>query len=228
MLDGSLSYDSLNLNSKVLPPLRLFILALALSTLPSAKTVGQRRPSNAVTVIDSQMSREAALKGSEAPPKLLSRMEVVSVLYNGFDGKTHQGQIVVDRSVAGEVKEIFEEIRASGYPIAKVIPIVKYRWKDQESILDNNTSAFNYRTVIVPGQRSNKLSGHSFGRAIDLNPKLNPFVSADGKSSRPYDPRKPGTLTLHSRVTQIFLKHGWIWGGSWKGGRDYQHFSKPG
>ncbi len=177
-------------------------------------------------VVDSAMTREQALGHNHFPVKVLQKMEIVTVTYNGFDHRRHQGQIVVDRAVAKEVKQIFDEIEATGYPITKVIPIVAYRWNDQASIDDNNTSAFNYRHVIGPGQNGAKLSNHSYGRAIDLNPRINPFVAADGSSPRPYDPSKPGTLTLTSPVTRIFLKHHWKWGGSWHSGKDYQHFEK--
>lgn len=151
-------------------------------------------------------------------------MEVVTVNYVGFDKRRHQGQIVVARSIAREVATIFNEIEATGYPIKKVIPIVEYQWNDQASINDNNTSAFNYRHVIGPGQDTSQLSRHSFGKAIDLNPWINPFVPASGKSTRAYDPKKPGTLTIDCPVTKIFLRHGWTWGGTWKGAKDYQHF----
>ena len=154
-------------------------------------------------------------------------MEVVTVTYNGFDHRKHRGQIVVDRSLAKEVRQIFDEIEATGYPITKVAPIVAYGWSDDRSIADNNTSAFNYRHVMGPGQDSTKLSIHSYGRAIDLNPGINPFVAADGSSKRPDDPSKPGTLTLKSPVTHFFLRHGWKWGGLWHSGKDYQHFERP-
>ena len=177
-------------------------------------------------VVDSKMTRAQALGKNKFPAEMLQKMELVTVTYNGFDHRRHQGQIIVDRVIAGEVKKIFEEIEATGYPITKVVPIVAYGWDDQVSIDNNNTSAFNYRHVIGPGQDTTKLSHHSYGRAIDLNPKINPFVSVKGVSDRPYDPSKAGTLTLNSRVTQIFLSHGWKWGGVWKSGKDYQHFEK--
>jgi peptidoglycan LD-endopeptidase CwlK len=180
------------------------------------------------TIVDSAMTREQALRGTHAPAKLLARMALVNVSYNGFDHRLHEGQIVVDQDVANEVRQIFDEIRTAGYPIAKVIPIARYGWSDTRSILDNNTSAFNYRYVIVPGQKSNKLSNHSFGKAIDLNPKINPFVSASGHSARPYNPEVTGALTRNSKATKIFQRYGWTWGGSWAGGKDYQHFSKGG
>ncbi len=172
------------------------------------------------------MTRAQALGGNQFPATALRSMAVVTVRYKGFDGRLHQGQIVVNRKVAREVAQIFEEIRASGYPIRKVVPIVKYGWHDQASIDDDNTSAFNYRHVIGPGQDTRQLSLHSYGRAIDLDPFENPFMPAHGPGPRPYDPSKPGTLTKDSAVTKIFLRHGWRWGGNYAGAKDYQHFDK--
>ena len=177
-------------------------------------------------VTDSRMSRAEALGRNHFPSRILREMEVVEVSYNGFDHKRHRGQIVVNRAVSADVKAIFAEIERTGYPITKVVPIVDYGWDDDASIADNNTSGFNYRHVMGPGQDTSALSHHAYGRAIDLNPKINPFVSRSGESPRPYRPGQPGVLTLKSPVTQIFLRHGWKWGGSWVSGKDYQHFEK--
>ena len=177
-------------------------------------------------IVDSAMSRKEALGNNHFPSTILDRMELVTVTYRGFDNHRHQGQIVVDKAIAEDVRQIFREIEATGYPITKVVPIVRYGWDDDRSIADNNTSAFNYRHVMGPGQQTTKLSNHSYGRAIDLNPKINPFVAKDGTTPRPYDPSKLGTLTLRSSVTQIFLKHHWRWGGQWRSGKDYQHFER--
>ena len=183
----------------------------------------QLRHSPPDLVVDSHMTRAQALGHNHFPSAVLARMEVVAVTYNGFDHRRHQGQIVVDRAIADDVKKIFTEIEASGYPIEKVIPIVAYGWSDKASDDDNNTSGFNYRLVIVPGEKPTSLSRHSYGRAIDLNPRINPEFGANGQSSHRYDPSIPGTLTLKSAPTQIFLRHGWKWGGLWRE-KDYQHF----
>lgn len=193
---------------------------LALIAIPAVAVAAQ----GPGLVVDSHMTRAEALGHNRFPATVLAKMTVVTVTYNGFDHRRHRGQIVVDRAVAKDVKAIFDEIEATGYPITKIVPIVAYHWDDDASIADNNTSAFNFRHVIGPGQNTNVLSHHSYGRAIDLNPRINPFVAKDGSTPRPYDPAKPGTLTLKSAVTQIFLRHHWTWGGQWKNGKDYQHF----
>ncbi len=117
------------------------------------------------------------------------------------------------------MREIFEEIRESRFPLAKVVPIVRYGWSDERSVADNNTSGFNYRRV----EGTRVFSRHATGRALDLNPLLNPYV---GRSSEPYRPEVKGTFTRESPVVQAFLRRGWKWGGLWKQ-KDYQHFEKP-
>jgi peptidoglycan L-alanyl-D-glutamate endopeptidase CwlK len=179
-------------------------------------------------VVDSNISIEEALINQKQENNQSAHMELVDVQYLGYDGKDHAGQIVVARDVAGDVRKIFEELLRVHFPIEKVIPIAKYDWNDQESIDNNNTSGFNYRNVIGPGQNTKVLSHHSFGRAIDLNPKTNPFVSANDSSSRSYDSTGAtmGTITKNSDVVRIFRKYGWTWGGNWSGAKDYQHFEK--
>ena len=79
---------------------------------------------------------------------------------------------------------------------------------------DNNTSAFNYRYV----KGTTNLSPHALGRAIDINPKLNPQIK-DGKTypaNSEYDIKANGTITSNSFLVKEFLKHGWKWGGFWK------------
>jgi hypothetical protein len=90
---------------------------------------------------------------------------------------------------------------------------------------DNNTSAFNYRNVA----NTNRLSNHSYGRAIDFNPFTNPAVYSDGKISpqgAKYNKNKPGTLTQESELVKFFKSKGWQWGGDWNSLKDYQHFDK--
>jgi hypothetical protein len=89
---------------------------------------------------------------------------------------------------------------------------------------DNNTSAFNYR--VISGTRT--FSTHALGRAIDINPFLNPQIkngeiSPEGAT---YNKYKWGTITANSWLTHEFYKRGWRWGGSWKFTKDYQHFEK--
>jgi len=184
-------------------------------------------PPNLRLVIDSKMDRAMAVGGNRFPANIVRKMEVVTVDYVGFDGTWRFGQIVVHKDLATEVQAIFQEIRASGFPLKTVIPIAKFGWNDDASVAANNTSGFNYRTKIGAGWRSKTLSRHALGRAIDINPMLNPYVPRSGKGKEMYTPGQPGVLSASSPVVRAFKRRGWQWGGDWRGNKDYQHFEKP-
>ena len=110
------------------------------------------------------------------------------------------------------------------FPIKKVVPINYYHWSDEASMRDNNTSVFNYR--VISGTWT--FSTHSLGRAIDINPFLNPQIK-NGKVSPEraiYNKYARGTITSSSWLTHEFYKRGWRWGGNWKFMQDYQHFER--
>ncbi len=163
-----------------------------------------------------------ALRGQEIPEDIQKALVLVDVPYLSFGGVLEHGQLVVHRELARDVKEIFTLLWEHKFPIEKVVPIVRYNWDDNSSMADNNTSAFNYR--VIAG--TERLSNHSFGRAIDVNPLLNPYTGRDGKVvplGARYEPNTPGTITQD--IANIFLKRGWQWGGNWEF-KDWQHFEK--
>lgn len=177
-------------------------------------------------IIDSDLSFSQAISGTNAPKEVIDNLILLNVEYYGFDKKLHRGQLVIHKDLKQDVEEIFEFIKSSKFPIEKVIPIVKYNWSDDASMLDNNTSSFNYRKVAG----KSKLSNHSFGTAIDINPFVNPAVYSNGRVSptgAQYNPRAEGAISKNSALTREFLKRGWRWGGDWTTLKDYQHFEKP-
>ena len=176
-------------------------------------------------VVDSDLTFDQAITGSSAPASIIKDLELVRVFYYSFDGRLHLGQIVVHKELSKDVKDIFEIIKKNKFPVAKVVPIVKYGWQDDSSMVDNNTSSFNYRTVAG----TTRLSNHARGRAIDLNPYTNPAVYADGKISPQgahYQKSKPGTLTDTCSIVKEFKARGWRWGGEFSSFKDWQHFDK--
>lgn len=175
-------------------------------------------------VIDSDIIFEEAINGIFIPQNVLENLRIVDVYYYGFDDKLHKGQIVVHKDVVLDMIEIFEFIRESRFPVEKVIPISKYSWSDENSMKDNNTSAFNYR--FITGSRV--ISNHAAGLAIDINPKLNPYIKNGFRMPEDclYDTTKAGTITASSNLVKEFKQRGWQWGGDWKNLKDYQHFEK--
>jgi peptidoglycan LD-endopeptidase CwlK len=176
-------------------------------------------------VIDSALHLDEALLGLVFPDDVRNTLELVDVRHHSFDAAVHQGQLVVHTSLAQEVREIFEALFALRFPIAKVIPIVAYNWSDDASMADNNSSAFNYRKIYG----TDDVSNHSLGRAVDINPLLNPYIARDGSvhpSAGVHQPGTPGTFAEDDPATQVFLSRGWEWGGHWPDRKDWQHFQK--
>lgn len=175
-------------------------------------------------IVDCNYSLQEALIGSTAPDDIKNNLTIVDVYYYSFDWKIHKGQIVIHRLLAKDVLEIFDLILINKFQIAKVIPIIRYSWSDDLSMNDNNTSSFNYR--LVAGTK--KISNHAYGLAIDINPKLNPYVQGSRISPEgaKYDSKSPGTILSDSFLVNAFKKRGWTWGGDWITRKDYQHFEK--
>jgi hypothetical protein len=121
------------------------------------------------------------------------------------------------------------------YHIEKIKLIDEYNGDDTASMLDNNTSCFNYR--VVDG--TTNLSKHALGCAIDINPFYNPYVvfNKDGsgetyispKGSEIYADRSadfPYKIDENDLCYKLFKEHGFTWGGDWNSCKDYQHFQK--
>jgi len=182
-------------------------------------------------IIDSSLSLEEALRQNPAlpcPEEILQRQRIIKVRYYSFDGKVHQGQIVVDVDVVTDVKDTFNLLLEQKFPVTSVIPIAdpKFHWDDIISMKADNSSGFNYRVKTIGTQ----LSNHAFGRAIDINPLINPFISGTGEiipHGAKYDTTKSGAITADSPLVKFFLSRGWEWGGAWTDRKDYQHFQKP-
>jgi hypothetical protein len=165
--------------------------------------------------------------GCPLDPQHLRRVDID---YIGFDGQTHRGTLIVHEDLAAEVVAIFEQLLQLRYPIEKIRTVDNYPNADDElSMEDNNTSAFNCRDI--PG--TGAWSPHAFGRAIDLNPLLNPYIDETGafqpKNAAPYLDRSrtdPGVLHAGDAAVRVFTDHGWRWGGDWRTPLDYQHFER--
>jgi D-alanyl-D-alanine carboxypeptidase len=165
--------------------------------------------------------------GCPADPRQLRRVEVN---YVGFDGQIHRGALIVHEDLAAEVVAIFEQLLQLRYPIEKIRTVDNYPGAEDElSMEDNNTSAFNCRGI--PG--TGRWSEHAFGRAIDLNPLINPYIDRTGafepKNAAPYLDRNrtdPGLLHAGDPIVRVFTDRGWRWGGYWRSPIDYQHFER--
>jgi hypothetical protein len=181
-------------------------------------------------IVDSAMSVDEALRqnpDSLAPGEVMERQRLVDVEYYGFDKKLHSGQIVVDVDLVDDIEEVFKVIRKTRFPLNTVIPISdqRFNFDDEKSIYANNTSGFNYRSIHGRQTPSN----HSFGRTIDINPWINPYIREDYQIPKGviYDPNALGALKADGEIVQFFKSRGWDWLGERSYDKDYQHFQKP-
>lgn len=165
----------------------------------------------------------------ESEPISFDTLSYLQLSYYGFDGKTHTGEMIVNKEVAAEVVEIFKELYEVKYPIEKIKLIDEYEANDDLSMKDNNTSSFCYRTIA----NTNVISNHGKGMAIDINPLLNPHINNSRGTVSPntatdYIDRNQsikGMIVENDDCYNAFIKRGWSWGGNWKN-PDYQHFEK--
>lgn len=167
----------------------------------------------------------------------LADLRYMKVLHYNFDHQVQVGELIVHRELAPDYQEIFQALFENEYEIQSMYLIDNY-WtgdgasSDSASIEVNNTSAFCYRKVVG----GSGLSNHALGRAIDINPQQNPYVTyKDGKPRWTHDNADdyidrdtglPHVITHDDLCYRLFKAHGFDWGGDWRTMKDYQHFDK--
>ena len=185
------------------------------------------------TIVGGRTYLKGRMRWSWRPgcPVDVGRLRLLKVDYWGFDRRVHRGELVVHRDHARRILAVLEELFKAHYPIQRMRLVDAYRADDDRSMAANNTSGFNCRKV----SGSSHWSEHAYGRAVDLNPLRNPWVTASGRVSppagRPWANRaRAGAAMIRpgDRVVRAFAAAGWRWGGYWSGSRDYQHFSSTG
>jgi D-alanyl-D-alanine carboxypeptidase len=202
--------------------------AAALASSGSSSPVGFRER---VDVIDAtQARRMTGVSWRPACPVPLRDLRLLTLSYRGVDGRARVGQLIVRSDVARDVVAAFRSLYAARVLIRRMAPIDAYGGSDFRSIEADNTSAFNCRYV----DGTTRWSEHAYGRAIDINPIENPYVSGGSTShaaSRPYvnrARRRPGMALEGGALVRAFDRIGWGWGGRWTSAKDYQHFSASG
>jgi D-alanyl-D-alanine carboxypeptidase len=177
-----------------------------------------------------QAKRMTGISWRPSCPVPLRDLRLLTLSHWGFDGRIHTGRLIVHRNVAQPIVGVFRSLYAARFPIRRMVPVDIYGGSDFRSIEADNTSAFNCRPV----EGTTRWSEHAYGRAIDVNPIENPYVSGGRTShaaSRPYVDRarrRPGMAYQGGALVRAFDRIGWGWGGRWTSVEDYQHFSASG
>ena len=159
-------------------------------------------------------------------------LRYLRIMHYDKDGEVREGELICHKEIADALLEIFQELYQAKYPIERMVLVDEYGADDEASMAANNSSAFNFR--YISGTR--KLSSHSRGMAIDINPLYNPYVR-QGKGGVRVTPTGameyvdrtkefPYKIVRGDLCYRLFRKHGFVWGGDWKNSKDYQHFEK--
>lgn len=170
----------------------------------------------------------------ENPDISLDDLRYVRILHYDFQGQIQEGELIVNQKIAYAVMRTFYQLYKWEYPIESVRLVDDFEGDDELSMEANNSSAFNYRTV----EGSSELSRHALGMAVDINPRINPYVREDAyfpKNAAEYLERDPKKCTgehrdkmIHKKdmAYKIFRRNGFSWGGDWQSVKDYQHFER--
>lgn len=168
------------------------------------------------TMIDSGVWQTAC-------PIAIDRLKLLEIQHYTLKGDIMIGQMVVLDVIATSTRKIFASLFARKFPIHKIQPMDTYNGNDDAAMEDNNSSCFNFRKI----SGSDRLSIHSYGLAIDVNPLQNPCIinnKISPTAGREFTDRnniRPGML---EPVVHLFKQYGFEWGGDWTNLKDYHHF----
>ncbi len=178
----------------------------------------------------------------------LKDLTYVRLLHYGYDGKVKVGELIIHKAILEETREVFSKLFEEKYQINSMRLIDDF-WvsgdtdkTDRNSVLNNNSSSFCFRSIVGKGN----LSNHALGIAFDINPLSNPYTprNSDGtfdvsllfeyEKSALIDRKEkaksdPHIITLGDQICCAFDSVGFECGGIWPQQStlwscDWQHF----
>ena len=160
-------------------------------------------------------------------------LRYLHVLHKDKDGNVHEGEMIVNKHIAQDVLDILRTLYENDYPIERMKLVDEYNADDELSMEDNNSSSFNFRFI----SHTTRVSKHGLGLAVDINTLYNPYTKVvDGErivepvTGEPYLDRDASfdyKIEKGDLCYNLFIEHGFEWGGEWTDRKDYQHFEMP-
>ena len=161
-------------------------------------------------------------------PVGLEDLAYAQVLFVGFDGLLHTGELIAHVDHIDGLVDVFAELYALRFPIEQMMVTTQEMVDAHPTGDSNNTSSF----VCRPAVNSGSWSRHALGGAIDINPFHNPYVLGDlviPELAGAYTDREQARLGMVTpEIVELFADIGWGWGGDWSTTRDWMHFSDNG
>jgi len=184
-----------------------------------------------IETISDEMAEDMRGKSWRDDPRCpaVSGLALLCLPYRAFDGRDLRGELVVAREHAPDIVQVFARLFDLRYPIASMTRVDAFDGSDERSMDANNCSSFNFR--VIAG--TERLSKHSTGMAIDINPIQNPWVRGSkvlpeaGREFLDRNLTHPALIRGLGPVVAAFAEIGWIWGGDWEAAQDYHHFELP-
>jgi len=221
----------------VLRALALALAAAALTAVPASQAQPEPFRSQVEPLSASLRSQLTGRFWRSGCPVGLADLRLLTVSIYGFDGHVSDGQLIVNRDVAGPLRSVFRQLYDLGFRIRHMRLSDVYGPRDAWPKDGDVSGAFHCRQAVpspcTGGSGTGRWSQHAYGRAVDLNPIENPYYGCGrvhDPRSRPFVRRTPlrrGMVT--PAVVRAFRSIGWGWGGDWsRGTKDWMHFSATG
>lgn len=159
--------------------------------------------------------KSAGMARPECPIQRPGSLRSVRINFVDFEGRIRRGQLVVNADVAGSTVRTFSQLFAMGFPLRRMKPVEVYDGDTNASLRADNTSAYNCRRadqINAPFRES----PHANGRAIDINPRENPWKDlrcrcwVPSSKSAARQPG-PGVILRQKPVWRTFVAEGWVW-----------------
>ncbi|MCB0991595.1 MAG: M15 family metallopeptidase [Acidimicrobiales bacterium] len=199
------------------------------STTTEAKAPPSEPPPSFTATVSSVDADDLGSSWRPGCPVDPEDLRLIEVTHWNNSGQPVTGQLVAHESASADLVQVFRRLFDVGFTIERMELVQNYDGDDDLSMAANNTSAFNCREVAW---RPGVWSLHAYGLAIDINPLLNPYVSAtrllppEGAQYADRGLQVAGMIHGDGPVVEAFASVGWGWGGYWASGKDYQHFDR--
>jgi poly-gamma-glutamate synthesis protein (capsule biosynthesis protein) len=105
-------------------------------------------------------------------PVSLAGLRLLRVAYHGFDGRSHQGQLVVNEAAVGSLTKVFRRLYELNCPIRHMAFSDTYGPASDRPANGDVTASFECRQAAASpctGKARKHLVGHAYGEAVDLN-----------------------------------------------------------